>query len=80
MAYNNNLNTLDKIVGSWKSYTLREHIPDNIVLTSGDAEMIRITDEGFWVRGVQVTQDDKEAETVYNAFKQFLIWRELHKS
>ena len=35
--------------------------------------MIKITDEGFWVRGVQITQDDKEAETVYNAFKQFLM-------
>lgn len=81
MAYiNNNLNTLDKIVGSWATVSIKDPIPDNIVLTSGNAEMIKITDEGFWVRGVQVTQDDKEAETVYNAFKQFLIWQELHKS
>jgi len=80
MAYNSNLNTLDKIVGSWATVTLKDPIPDNIVLTSGDAEMIKITDEGFWVRGVQITQDDKEAETVYNAFKQFLMWQELHKS
>lgn len=80
MAYNSNLDTLDKIVGSWATVGIKDPIPDNIVLTSGDAEMIKITSEGFWVRGVQVTQDDKEAETVYDAFKQFLMWRELHKS
>ena len=81
MAYiNSNLNTLNEIVRSWATVSIKDPIPDNIVLTSGDAEMIKITDEGFWVRGVQVTQDDKEAETVYNAFKQFLIWQELHKS
>jgi K+-sensing histidine kinase KdpD len=80
MAYNSNLNTLNEIVRSWATVSIKDPIPDNIVLTSGDAEMIKITDEGFWVRGVQVMQDDKEAETVYNAFKQFLMWRELHKS
>jgi hypothetical protein len=80
MAYNSNLNTLDKIVGSWATARIKDPIPDNIVLTSGDAEMIKITEEGFWVRGVQVQQDEKEAETIYNAFKQFLMWHELHKS
>lgn len=80
MAYNSNLNTLDKIVGSWATVSIKDPIPDNIVLTSGDAEMIKITEAGFWVRGVKVIQDDKEAETVYNAFKEFLMWRELHKS
>jgi hypothetical protein len=80
MAYNSNLNTLDKIVRSWATVSIKDPTPDNIVLTSGDAEMIKITEEGFWVRGVQVKQDEKEAETIYNAFKQFLIWRELHKS
>lgn len=80
MAYNSNLNTLNEIVRSWATVSIKDPIPDNIVLTSGDAEMIKITDEGFWVRGVRVTQDDKEAETIYNAFKEFLMWRELHKS
>ena len=40
-------------------------------------EMIKVTPEGFYVRGVRVPVDDKEAETVYNAFKQWLVWAQL---
>lgn len=43
---------------------------------NGD-EMLRVTRDGFWVRGVKVAQDDKEAETVYNAFKQWMAWASL---
>jgi hypothetical protein len=46
---------------------------------AGSAEMLKIGPDGFWVRGVKVEQDDKEAETVYNAFKQFLVWSELNR-
>jgi hypothetical protein len=28
---------------------------------------------------VKVKQDDNEAATVYNAFKQFLVWSELNR-
>jgi hypothetical protein len=41
--------------------------------------MLKVGPDGFWVRGVKVEQDDKEAETVYNAFKQFLVWSELNR-
>jgi hypothetical protein len=41
--------------------------------------MLKIGPDGFWVRGVKVPADDKEAETVYNAFKQFLTWAELNR-
>ena len=52
-----------------------------IVLHAGNGmdEMIKITEEGFWVRGKKVAQDDKEAETVYNAFKQWLAWANLQR-
>lgn len=54
--------------------------PNSIVLNStGNDEMIRITAEGFWVRGVKVPQDDREAETVYAAFKQWLAWANLQR-
>ena len=50
----------------------------SIVMHAGEAnEMIRITRDGFWVRGVRVEQDDREAETVYNAFKQWMAWAAL---
>jgi hypothetical protein len=42
-------------------------------------EMIRVDKDGFYVRGVRVPVDDKEAETVYNAFKQWLVWANLQQ-
>lgn len=45
----------------------------------GPNEMLRVAPDGFYVRGVKVPADEKEAETVYNAFKQFLVWSELNR-
>jgi hypothetical protein len=41
--------------------------------------MLKIGPDGFWVRGVKVPADDKEAAAVYNGFKQFLTWAELNR-
>lgn len=49
----------------------------NIVMNTGNDEMIKITKDGFYVRGVKVPADDKEAEEVYNAFKRWLAWSTL---
>lgn len=61
------------------TYTLREPNPDAAItmMASGADEMIRVTKNGFWVRGVKVKQDEQEAETVYNAFKQWMAWAAL---
>jgi hypothetical protein len=53
--------------------------PNAICCYAGGYEMLRVAEDGFYVRGVKVTQDDKEAEIVYNAFKQFLTWAELNR-
>ena len=53
--------------------------PGNISLHAGGTEMLRVEKDGFYVRGERVPADDKEAETVYNAFKQFLVWAELNR-
>lgn len=45
----------------------------------GGDEMIKIAKDGFYVRGKRVEQDDKEAEIVYNAFKQWLAWANLQQ-
>jgi len=45
----------------------------------GNDEMLRIAEDGFYVRGKKIPQDDKEAETVYNAFKQWLAWANLQQ-
>jgi hypothetical protein len=52
---------------------------NNITLIAGKTEMLRIANDGFYVRGEKVPADDKEAEIVYNAFKQFLTWAEMNR-
>jgi len=51
--------------------------PNSIVLNCANEEHLKITKTGFWVRGKLVEQDDKEAELVYNAFKEFLVYHNL---
>ena len=60
-------------------YTMRsDNLPNTITLRSGAEEMLKCNTEGFWVRGVKVARDDKEAEVVYNAFKEWLTWATLN--
>ena len=54
------------------------HTPANtITCLAGGEEMLRVSLDGFWVRGVKVEQDDKEAQLVYNAFKEWMTWSQL---
>ena len=52
---------------------------NNIVFHAGTAEMLKVTEDGFYVRGVKVEADEKEAASVYKAFKQFLVYHALTK-
>lgn len=56
-----------------------EAAQNNISCWAGGVEMLRVAQDGFYVRGERVPTDDKEAETVYNAFKQFLVWAEMNR-
>jgi hypothetical protein len=60
-----------------QSVSFRDPMPNNIICLAGGEEMLRVGPEGFWVRGVQVPQDDQEAQAVYNAFKQWMAWTSL---
>ena len=61
-------------------YTMMNKEPANtITCMAGGAEMLRVSPEGFWVRGKKVEQDDREAEVVYNAFKSWMAWAQLNK-
>ena len=62
------------------AYTFHEPKPNGIVLNAGVDEMIRVAADGFYVRGVRVPADEKEAETVYQAFKQWLAWANLQRN
>jgi hypothetical protein len=75
------------IVDEWEkmqntTYQFRDPEPSSISLNlgSGTDEMIRVAADGFYVRGVRVPADDKEAETVYLAFKQWLAWANLQRN
>lgn len=52
---------------------------NSLTMIVGGSEMMRVSPDGFYVRGVKVPADDREAETVYNAFKQFLVWAEMNR-
>lgn len=51
-----------------------------ISLQTSMTEMLRVAKDGFYVRGVKIDQDEKEAEKVYNAFHQWLTWATLNRS
>jgi hypothetical protein len=59
--------------------TMNTEPANTITCLAGGAEMLRVSSDGFWVRGEKVPQDDKEAETVYNAFKAWMSWAQLNK-
>ena len=52
---------------------------NNIVFHGGVAEMLKITEDGFYVRGKKVPVDEEEGLAVYRAFKQFLVHHALTK-
>jgi hypothetical protein len=81
MAYYDykDLQAVTETWGTKPKYKFHDPEPNAITCMVGATEMLKIGPDGFWVRGVKVEQDDKEAETVYNAFKQFLVWSELNR-
>jgi hypothetical protein len=50
---------------------------NNIVFHTGKSETLRVTEDGFYVRGQRVPVDEKEAAAVYKAFKEFLVYHAL---
>ena len=50
-----------------------------ISFRGGTSEMLRVAKDGFYIRGIRVNQDEKEAELVYNTFHQWLTWATLNR-
>ena len=50
-----------------------------ISFRGGSEEMLRVAKDGFYIRGIRVNQDEKEAELVYNTFHQWLTWATLNR-
>ena len=53
---------------------------NNIFFNAGQAEMLKVTEDGFYVRGVKVEADEKEVAAVYRAFKEFLVYHALTRN
>ena len=45
---------------------------NDIKLTGGGEEMLRISEDGFYVNGVKVKQGKREAKAVYEAFRRWM--------
>jgi hypothetical protein len=45
---------------------------NDIKLTGGGEEMLRISQDGFYVNGVKVKQGKREAKAVYEAFRRWM--------
>jgi hypothetical protein len=69
----------DAIAQTDIEYEFWDEKPKNnsITLNGGSEEMLRVAEDGFYIRGVRVEADDKEAKQVYEAFKQWLVWNTL---
>jgi len=52
---------------------------EEFVFKSCATEMLRVSDKGFWVRGVKVIQSPDEANTVYRSFRDWLVWAQLNR-
>jgi hypothetical protein len=62
-----------------KSTMTADNQDSTITFTGGADEMLRISKDGFYIRGKRVPQDDKEALVVYNAFKAWMMWAKLNE-
>lgn len=51
-----------------------------VFLDQAQCEMIKVSADGFWVRGVKVEQGPGEAGEVYKAFKSFVGLGEHHSN
>jgi hypothetical protein len=86
MSYN--FKDLEAVTYQWATATVSQPVmtvsatesrPNNITLINKGVEMLRVAEDGFYVRGEKIPVDDKEASTVYNAFKEFLVWNRLSR-
>jgi hypothetical protein len=69
--------------GTMMAMRSNEPETNNITFFAGGDEpneMLKITKTGFYVRGKLVEQDDKEAQIVYNAFREWMVYSALTRN
>ena len=51
----------------------------SISLTAAGEPILEVKEDGFYVRGVRLEQDEKEAREDYESFKAWLAWAQLNR-
>ena len=65
-----NLNTIDDQTINF--FAAKPISQDIVFYASGGVEMVRLTPDGFYVRGVKLEQDKSEARSVFDGMREFL--------
>jgi hypothetical protein len=68
---------LDPDIDDW-IFPNNSLVANDIKLTGGGQEMLRIAEDGFYVNGVKVKQGKHEAKAVYEAFKSWMTYAILN--
>lgn len=61
-------------------FSIKSDNEPNITFNVSQTEILKIEKDGFYVRGKKVPVDDREAESVYRAFREFLVWAALTRN
>lgn len=57
--------------------TVTSEPSNSVLMYAGKEEMIRVSEDGFYVRGQKVPVDNNEGLAVYRAFRNFLAYHAL---
>lgn len=80
---NYNFTELEQVMNGWA----RDHgLPDlvepeenAVTFIVKGTEMLKVQEDGFYVRGQKIQVNDKEGEEVFSALKEFLVWQRLNR-
>jgi hypothetical protein len=59
--------------------TVYNNPKNSITFNISSSEMLRVAEDGFYIRGEKVPTDKDEGKAVYRAFKQWLVEQALTK-
>lgn len=76
-AWYQNLLRINQATSKFQPQLHTDPQENSITLKAGPTEMLRVAEDGFYVRGVRLTQDNLEARQVYEAFSEWLNWQIL---
>lgn len=78
-----NFTELEQIMNNWaRDHGLADMVdPEESAVTFivKGTEMLKVQEDGFYVRGQRIEVGEKEGEEVFSALKEFLVWQRLNR-